>query len=97
MEQNNVCNKGENCDFRHDMDGEEHSKQVQICKYFLSSGMCKSKDKCPYKHIRYICKEYEAGFCPLGQSCVNIHEETKACPNYLLGFCPKGPDCPLVQ
>lgn len=63
----------------------------------LDPGSCNKGANCQYKHVRSICKAYEQGFCPLGDACVKIHKEVKACPNYMFGFCPNGPDCLLSQ
>ena len=94
--QNNSCNKGDNCDFRHDMDADDQTKLV--CKYFSKNGECQKGSKCPFLHERSYCKPFSRGFCPAGPACRNTHEVKKgACPNYLLGFCPRGPDCQLAH
>lgn len=78
------CNKGDDCDFRHD---------ASVCNFFRIKGVCKNGTECGFKHIKNICKFFEKGFCPKGDECTDHHEFKTPCMNYLYGFCPLGPNC----
>ena len=84
------CIYGDKCKFLH----EDIPEKYPECKHGIN---CTRKNiDCKLKHTKKPQKEchaYNAGYCPNGKNCKDLHNEKDICLNYLLGFCPQGPNC----
>ena len=88
------CKYDKNCKFLHQDDPERYPE----CPHGINC--TKQNMGCNLKHTRKPQKEchaYNAGYCPLGKNCKDLHVVKDLCLNYLLGFCPDGPNCKLFH
>ena len=89
-----ICKNGSNCKFLHEKIPEKYPE----CPHGMNC--IKINNGCPFKHtvkLQKECHAYNAGYCPLGKNCKDLHKERDLCLNYLLGFCPEGPNCKFVH
>ena len=89
-----ICKNGANCTFLH----ERIEEKIPECPHGMNC--IKLNNGCPFKHtvkIQKECHAYNAGYCPLGKNCKDLHKKRDICLNYLLGFCPEGPNCKLFH
>ena len=89
-----ICKNGANCTFLH----ERIEEKIPECPHGMNC--IKLNNGCPFKHtvkIQKECHAYNAGYCPLGKNCKDLHKKRDICLNYLLGFCPEGPNCKLYH
>ena len=92
----NVCKKGENCEFLHEND---YSKYPE-CPIYEKEGLCSKGRECPFKHTPKLikdCPSYLKGYCKEGKNCKWAHLPKELCINYTLGFCPEGPNCTNIH